>query len=323
MKLKFTKINENHINAAIRLVLSAYNNERKTVNIIPDYQSNINGIRENIEKLFTEGTGIAAVSNNNLIGYLAGYEIEELFGKCRGIYSPLYGHGTIKKYRNRIYCQLYQEAAKEWVEKSLLTHAITLFAHDKKTIDTWFWLGFGHRCVDAIRKVSSIKPSAKRVKDEVFIKKTNLEDVSEIAFLEQNITEYMNLSPMFMPRNKEKPVDSLTEWLNQDNHHHWTAYLDNKPVGYIKIEPKAETFVANHQDVMNITGAYVLQEHRDSNVGTLLLDTVMQWLNQENYRLCGVDFESFNILGSIFWMNYFTPYTFSLVRRIDERIAEI
>ena len=323
MEIKFERINENHVNAAVRLVQTAYNYEKKVVNFLPEYQTDSDVIHRIIKNLFTKGTGIAAISNNNLIGYLAGYTIDELFGKCGGIYSPLYGHGAIKKHRNRIYCQLYQKAAKDWVEKSLMTHAITLFAHDKKTVDTWFWLGFGHRCVDAIRRVSPIKPSVKKTNDEIFIKKTNLEDVSEIAFLEQNIVKYMNLSPMFMPRVEEEPIESLTEWLKQDDHHHWTAYLNNKPAGYIKIEPEAETFVANHHDVMNITGAYVVEKHRDSNIGTSLLDIVQQWLIKEDYRLCGVDFESFNILGSIFWMKYFTPYTYSLVRRIDERITEI
>jgi GNAT superfamily N-acetyltransferase len=88
----------------------------------------------------------------------------------------------------------------------------------------------------------------------------------------------------------------------------------------MSIGPTAETFVAEHPTVMNIKGAYVADSERGTGVGKLLLAVVQEWLLQNDYQLCGVDFESINPLGSRFWMKYFTPYTYSLVRRIDERI---
>jgi hypothetical protein len=39
--------------------------------------------------------------------------------------------------------------------------------------------------------------------------------------------------------------------------------------------------------------------------------------------MCGVDFESFNLSGNAFWNRYFSPYTYSLARRIDENILKI
>jgi len=36
------------------------------------------------------------------------------------------------------------------------------------------------------------------------------------------------------------------------------------------------------------------------------------------YNLLGVDFESFNPTASNFWLKYFTEYTHSVVRRIDD-----
>lgn len=89
----------------------------------------------------------------------------------------------------------------------------------------------------------------------------------------------------------------------------------------MKIQPDAETFVSKHRDVMNITGAYVLESERKMGIGTMLLGAIQEWFLQNGYTLCGVDFESINITGSRFWNRYFVPYAYSMVRRIDERIS--
>lgn len=72
---------------------------------------------------------------------------------------------------------------------------------------------------------------------------------------------------------------------------------------------------------MNITGAYVLESERKKGIGTMLLGAIQEWLLQNGYTLCGVDFESINITGSRFWNKHFVPYAYSMVRRIDERIS--
>lgn len=94
-----------------------------------------------------------------------------------------------------------------------------------------------------------------------------------------------------------------------------------KPVGYMRIQPNGERFISEHPDVMNITGAYILNNERRSGIGVALLATIQRWLIQDGYPLCAVDFESINTMGSNFWTKYFSPYTYTMVRRIDERIC--
>lgn len=314
--IKYEPVNKKHVNSATDLVMSAYKEEKIAVPFLPDEQEHYNLIRESIGNLFNRGVGIAAVSNNELIGFLAGFEIAKLFGMCKGVYSPLYGHGVIKKYRKRVYQELYKRAADLWVKKDCMTHAVTFFAHDQETINTWFWLGFGLRCVDAIREVGPIHAN----NSDIVISKANSDDIPVLAHIHREHNLYYKNSPIFMPRKEEDPIQDLIEWFDQKNHHLWVAYLDQKPLGYMRIEPSAETFVSEHPDIMNITAAYVLGNERRSGIGLMLLGTIQQWLLQNGYPLCGVDFESINTTGSNFWTKHFTPYTFSIVRRIDERI---
>ena len=307
-----------HIEPALALVLAAYKEERQEIPYLPDADFS-DQLRKLIAELFTQGSGFAAKVNGELVGYLAGFDREDLWGRNKGIYSPLYGHGAIKKNRSPIYLGLYAKAAQAWVRNQQFTHALTFFAHDQQTIDTWFWLGFGMRCVDSIRRVEPIivgKPDP-----AITIRKGELADIPELRDIQTQFNRFWSQAPTFMPQGDEDHVQKYTDWFKKPNRHFWVAYLQGKPVGQIRIQPEAETFISEHPGVMNVTSAFVTETGRHTGVGLMLLAEVQQWLLDNGYPLCGVDFESFNIPGSKFWNRHFTPYTYSLVRRIDERIV--
>jgi len=230
----------------------------------------------------------------------------------------LFGHGAVKENHKEIYQQLYRKVAKIWVDREIMQHAITLYAQDKLTLETWFWLGFGMRCVDGIREVTPTNDE----KPEITIKKAKISDVESLEIIDQKHNKYYRSSPLFMPVEEENSVDHLTRWLNEENHHLWIAYNGDQVIGYMRIEPTGESYIVEYKDVMNVTGAYVDPTHRGKGIGACLLDSIQSWLLSNNYSLCGVDYESFNISGSRFWGKYFTAYTYSLVRRIDERILD-
>ncbi|PRX29311.1 acetyltransferase (GNAT) family protein [Orenia metallireducens] len=321
MKLRFEMLNKKHVKVAADLVMAAYQEENKLVPYLPMENNYFNIFEEKIKDLFVNGSGVVAISGNKVVGFLAGYEIEQLWGKCKGIYTPLYGNGAIYKNRRKIYQELYKHTSDLWVKNNYTQHAITLYAQDKETIDTWFWLGFGLRCVDAIREVSSIK----KINRNISIKKVEENDISSLANVQNDLHMYFRNSPMFMPAQKEDPIQYLKEWLSKDNHHLWIAYdsEQKKALGLMKIEPSGERFITEHPKMRNITGVYVDKKYRQKKIGVSLLGAIQEWLLENDYKLCGVDYESFNILGSNFWNKYFTPYTYSLVRRIDERILEL
>ncbi|AKB31807.1 hypothetical protein MSSIH_1117 [Methanosarcina siciliae HI350] len=318
LEIQFDQLNGKYVNAAADLIMSAYIEEKTEIPFLPYEKDYLYYLRKLIKNLFDKGTGVAAVRGEELIGFIAGFEVKELFGKCKGIYSPLYGHGGKKEYRSVLYQELYTHAAEIWVKNACFTHALTFFAHDTETTDLWFWQGFGLRCVDSIcesKQISANNPS------NIIIRKVNVLDIPALADIHRQHNMYYGNSPVFMPGRDEDPVQDLTGWLKKDDHHLWAAYQDEKPLGYMKIQPDAETFVSNHRNVMNITGAYVLESERKKGIGTMLLGAIQEWLLQNGYTLYGVDFESINITGSRFWNKHFVPYAYSMVRRIDERIS--
>lgn len=314
--IKYEPVGSQHIEEATELIMEAYDREKEAVPSLPENKY-YDLFKEGIEDVLSRGSGFAAIDGGKMIGFLVGYEGNgEFFGKYPGVLVPIYGHAICQKYGQRVWQELYRRAAERWVKDGRITHVVSTFAHDQKKLDTLFWLGFGHRCVDAIRNVSSIGNDNPNIE----IRKGEEKDLPSIADMHGEHISYYKKSPIFMPTTEVDPLKDIREWFEQDNSHLWIAYIDEKPVGYMKIEPTGDSFISKHPDLMNVTGAYVRENSRGSRVGMLLLNRIQYWLQENDYPLCGVDFESINTLGSNFWTKHFTPYRFSLLRRIDERV---
>ncbi len=305
-----------HLESAVDLVLSAYDEERDWLPMLPNPSDLSSIVKPKMHRMILQKRVFGALAQGKLVGLLGGYPVEALFGAVPGIYCPLYGHAVRKDQRGSIQSDLYLSAAHHWVQEGFLSHALTLYAQDQLSVQNWFWFGFGLRCVDSVRTVEPISTSP-----SIPIQKAELDDIPTLRHIHRSHTQYYNRSPLFMPLQEEDPVQDLMDWMQRDNHHLWMALDGPEPKGYMRIQPSGESFISDHPSMMSITGAFVSEDFRGKGVGTQLLAEIQRWMSDHNYRLCGVDFESFNPFGRSFWNRYFTPYTFSMVRRIDERIV--
>ena len=150
----------------------------------------------------------------------------------------------------------------------------------------------------------------------------NPADYHAIAEFENMLIHHMRKPPMFMPRNPGYNEKKIAESVNKGSRF-FTAKYNDTPVGFLKIDDEGENFVCVSSDMKNICGAYLLPEHRSKGVFHNFLSYVNNILFDEGYHRLGVDYESFNPTANAFWPKYFTPYTYSVTRRIDERILYI
>lgn len=317
MKIKVRKTKNSDVNKALKLIVDNYEGIIKEIGYLPPVESYLDNLKAKVKSLFKEGLGVSALYKGEYLGFLIGYKVKELFGSDKGIYIPLYGHGIVKNDKKRIYEKLYENAAEIWVKDNFFNHAITVPTFDKEVIQTFFWLGFGLRCIDAIKKIEM--SDYNQEKSNISIKKASLQDLHLMSVLAKKDNLYYSRSPIFMPSDGINYLEDLKEWLKKEDHHLWIALSEDKAVGYIRIEPEGETIISKHPQIMNITGAFVDENYRRKKIGLDLLNTVLNWLYRRDYKLCGVDFESINIIGRHFWIKHFTPYTYSLHRHIDDR----
>jgi GNAT superfamily N-acetyltransferase len=304
-----------HIEKAINLLKDNYNEEKNAVKCLPEPDT-----FPDLSEFAENELGTACFENNEMLGFLCCYSPwENQFGTTytKGTFSPIHGHGAVRDKRKLIYSGLYQAAAEKWVNKGILSHAVGLYAHDKEGLESFFNNGFGLRCIDAVRDMEHIP--AKHISGVEYSELEKPEFIN-ILPLQNLLTEHMGNSPCFM----HYPPENGTEFINRlsDDIRFFTAKKDGKIIAYIKVGNKGENFICLNKKMINICGAFCLPEYRGTGVYSSLLSVMTERLKQEGYIRTGVDFESFNPAARGFWLKYFTAYTNSVVRRIDERIYE-
>lgn len=307
-----------HIEQAAGLAARNYQEERSVVPELPDGDY-VPQLRDELGALAGNGLGVAAVQSGNVVGFLACCEpMPNHFGTTLGTFSPIHAHGAIAEGRRMIYARLYQAAAERWVNNGILSHAIALYAHDREVVDGFFWNGFGLRCVDAIRDCSPI--AAKPFKG-CTVKRLSVSDADVLLSQTNALRRHLLQTPMFIPLFTPLKLEDLVQWMLREGNEFHGAYVAGRLVSYLKLSPTGENSACSAPDMRNICGAYTLPEHRASGVSVHLLMEVVMQLRERGFTRCGVDFESFNPNASGFWLKFFKPYTYSVVRRIDERIC--
>lgn len=313
---------QEHIPWAMQIAKDNYEMEKKIITILPEI-----GSLPEMGYFVENGLGIAAMIGDRLVGFLCSYRPrEDAFGttNVRGGYTPLHGHGVVcdmdENSRERIYSKMYQAAAEKWVNAGIRSHAITLYAHDRAGEKSFYYNGFGLRCLDLIHNLDII-PASK----EVLLTEGYCVDYVELfrdewlLLLRQHngLIEHLGNSPSFMyyePINEEELYKRAAEDVR-----YFAAKANGKLIAYIKLSDSGENFATEVDDMINICGAYCEPEYRGTGIYHNLLCHVMRELKRESYRLLGVDCESFNPTARGFWTKYFKEYTHSVVRRIDEK----
>lgn len=309
--MKILDFEKHHVEGAKLIAAANYNEEREYIPILPGVEA-----FPDLEHFASNGLGVAAFEEDRLIGFLCCYEPwDNAFNsKAKGTFSPVHAHGAIKENRRLIYQKMYQAAAEKWVKRSITYHAIAQYAHDTESINAFFTYGFGLRCMDAIRPMEDIECQPC---DGICFEELAENDVIKVRKMRQMLSEHLGDSPCFM----NSSLEDFQRWLTraeERNSRVFAAYDSEKAVAFIEVIGDGENFVTEADSMLNICGAFCLPEYRGRNIYQNLLNNTINKLKQEGYKLLGVDFESFNPTAYGFWLKYFTAYTKSLVRRIDE-----
>lgn len=309
--MKIIDFNKNHVKNAKQIAIANYNEEREHVSALPSIE-----VLPDLEYYASNGLGVAAFDEDRLIGFLCCYEPwDNAFGSnSKGTFSPIHAHGAVKENRRLIYQKMYQVAAEKWVKRNITYHAIGHYAHDAESINAFFTYGFGLRCMDAIRPMISFECQSC---DGIYFEELAKTDVMRIRNLRQLQSEHMGNSPCFMYSSSEE----FEGWLARAEARNSRLFVskDNENlIAFLEVTSDGENFVTEVEGMCNICGAFCLPEYRGKSIYQNLLNFTITKLKEEGYKLLGVDFESFNPTAYGFWLKYFTAYTNSVVRRIDE-----
>lgn len=316
--MQIVDLNTEHLEDAAKIAKFNYEEERSKVSALPEVCNlpDLNHFADN-------NLGVAAIVGRKLVGYLGAYFPQrDAFGTTNvmGTFSPIQAHGATGDNRDEIYLRMYQAAAKKWVKEGILSHAIACYAHDKAVVNTFFYQGFGLRCIDAIREMEDIQINTLvSLKDTIDFQYMEIPrtDWSMLLELNNSLIDHIGNSPVFM----KFPPMSEEEFLhkNSGNIRYYGIKDNERYIAYIKITDEGENFATFDSTMRNICGAFCMPEYRGLGIYQKLLSYLITSLKNEGYARLGVDFESFNPNARGFWLKYFTEYTNSLVRRIDDK----
>ena len=313
--MEILNFSKNCVERAKKIALMNYNEERAAVavlpeiSVLPDFE---------LEHFADNGLGVAMFDGGEMLGFLCCYEPwDNAFNStAKGTFSPIQAHGAIYENRGMIYKKLYQAAAEKWVHHKITCHAIALYAHDSQAIDAFFTYGFGLRCIDAVRPLVAVEHEPC---DGIIFSELAKSESSALREMRKLQAAHLGESPCFMSSSP----DDLKNWINRAENRNSREFIAvdakrDKPIAFIEITDDGENFATEVNGMMNICGAFCLREYRGKGVVQGLLNHAVSVLKAEGYDSLGVDFESFNPTAIGFWLKYFSAYTNSVVRRIDE-----
>ncbi|MFA6948036.1 MAG: GNAT family N-acetyltransferase [Eubacteriales bacterium] len=314
--MEVTNFKREYLSEAEMLAHSAYAEEKRFTEALPMFDNELQ-----LSSFADNDFSVAAVDNNKIVGFLCSYPpFNNAFGSTNvtGVFSPMGANAAIKENREKIYAAMYQTVAEKWVRAGAVSHAICIFAHDEKLQHEFYRLGFGLRCIDAIRKMNKIQCSNICGYDFVELP---ISDCGKIYPLFTQLYQHYQKSPFFMNRMRNKK-DNFIACAKEKNSRYFAAYDQEKICAYFEVAKTGETYICDLQNYLHICGAYCLPQYRGKGIVQNLLNYTISTLETEGYTMLGVDFESFNPTAYGFWTKYFIPYTHSIVRRIDERILD-
>lgn len=123
----------------------------------------------------------------------------------------------------------------------------------------------------------------------------------------------------FQPMSGVSCTPEWREFINQPENAAWMAWDGDQALGFIRFDAydNGGSAILEGDAAVFISGAYIRPEFRGHGAATTILDAAMKDYAAKGYRRCTLDFESTNPYASAFWLRYFQPVAYSLLRILE------
>lgn len=318
--LNIIPFREEHLEDAASLVSKRYQRLYELEPHLPHSYSEVSNLLPLLQNILkVTGIGVVAIRGNRLVGFLTGWHMPSFRGK-RSTYSPEWANAADLEDSARIYKEMYSHLAAAWVADKYVAHYISLFPNDVDALKAWHWMGFGMISVDALRGLDSIQDNDANVT----IRRAGLQDIEQVMELHEDLWQYHKEAPIFLLAEK-RDRSYYEEWLRNPDKVVWLAYGEQEPVAFMRLGPADDdvcTIIVDEKTT-SIYGAFTKEKVRREGIATALLDHALKSARDSGYERCAVSFEPMNSVGSRFWLKYFKPVCFSVVRYVDDRLMQV
>jgi len=318
---------DDHIIPAAELLAARHRRHRQLCPLLP---ARFEDPAEARKALLTEWrkpwtSGATAFEAGRMLGYLfADAQFDELMG--RSAWMRIAGHALADDVDADLYHELYAAAAGEWLSLGCFNHYIQVMTVDRPVLDTWCALSFGQQQAHALRPILESDSSPISPLPGVTIRQAVPEDRQAFIEMARITAEYQTQSPVWATLPPEIAAERPQMYagvLDDEDATLWLAFIGTQVVGFQVYYPAEynpdDMFIPEH--TAELPAAATRSEHRGLGITRAISEFGFDYLRQEGFTYCLIDWRTTNPLASRVWPRLgFEPVMYRLHRRIDERI---
>jgi GNAT superfamily N-acetyltransferase len=303
--MRIVPFDEVHAAGCAVLVSAANRRARGEEPLLPSTLEDEARIQERIVGLGSMGLTVVALASGSVVGFAGAFPFD--LWERPGAYVPEWGHGAVGP---DVVHPLYAAASARWSGAGIVTHALSLFASDRKAEEAWHAVGFGRVLVHGLRAIGDVAtpPGVRRAAPE---------DLDSVLDLDHGLWTHLAAPPTLRIHPESDP-DEVSSLLADADRPVWIAEEGGEAVGF--------SGAAHHHDhaplavddpaVSHVTAAFVRADRRSSGAGRRLVDAALAWGAEQGCDRATVEYESANLEGVRAWEGMgFRPVVHALVRR--------
>lgn len=328
MNFNLVLFNSDHLSQAGELLAERQRRDRETFPELPerfeDPQIAAQAITSALKPEFA--TGMAAVQENQLLGYMVGeMVVDAVWGRSSWIRTA--GCALAPDQDLELVRDLYASIAAPWVEQGVFAHFALMPIADPNFLNAWYALSFGIEQVHALLDLEQLGDLSVQVPVGIDIRLGGADDQGRLGDIPHVIWRHQIQAPvwgMSLPEAVSEIDEGWEELLVDDEAKIWLAFEDGKTVGSQGYWPAEESDgnLMIPPNCVHMTIGATLEEARGRGIGIALTRRGLAQSIADGFRYCEADWRSANLLASRFWPKQgFRPVVYRLVRRIDPRIA--
>jgi predicted N-acetyltransferase YhbS len=289
--LEIQPFTDDHVDTAADLLAERHARHRQVEPLLPETVD----FREQIARELDGGTGVAALRDGEIVGYLVGARREDQVGPH--VWSYIAGHAVRDPELVR---DLYAAAAATWVEDGLTRHFVYVPALPE-LIDPWFRLSFGASAALGTRETAD-GPAVDA--GDVVVRDGTPGDIEAAARLDRAMGESMLPGPSFSYHETGAMEEVVEEWQgtwdDTDTYRHFVAERDGRVVGHVLLYRRPADLRVP-RDSIDLAQASTEPDLRGSGIGLALTAHVLDWAHDHGYPTMVTDWRMTNLFASRFW----------------------